>query len=276
MAALVLAPALQGGSSAASAAASEPTPAAAAAVTIDDQAKALLAPPVLVNPLVRTLQPTTPGITLDPTRDYVVKVKAGSVFRTGVTILGGHNVVFENATLQYDPLLAASLDTKARGLMLSSQTGVMWINGLQIRGPLKEGIQMEQKAPGAAVVLQNIAIDPLVGGSYEGWHSDLLQTWAGPAKLVVDNFTGSSDYQGFFLKPNQLAPTLPKPDFFWLRNVTLDVSHGYYALWTDGYGAFPVQTTNVGIKAKSSNRDQWLYPKPSTGDTTWSSVSAIG
>ena len=251
-----------------------PVPETPTRTALDGKAEPLLERPTLVNPLVRELSPGTPGITLDPTRDYVVRVRAGSVFRSMITIKGGRNVVFENAVLQYDPALAGSIDLMPRAVMLAGQTGVMWIKNLQIRGPVKEGIQMEQKAPGVAVVLQDIAIDPLIGGTYAGWHSDLLQTWAGPSKLVVDGFTGSSDYQGFFLKPNQLFLEGPKPEFFWFRDVALDISKGYFALWTDGFGAYPVQTTNVVVKAYSTDRNKWLYPQPKTGDTTWAGVLA--
>jgi hypothetical protein len=242
---------------------------------MDAQALPLLTRPALVAPETKSLTPQAPVLELDPARDYVVQVPVGSVFTTGAAIVGGHNVVLENAVLLYaaPAALTPTAETGVRGLFLKGQTGVMYVNGLQIRGTLNEGIQLDQKAPGAAVVLRGVAIDP-VRGTEADWHADLLQTWAGPAKLVVDDFTGTSNYQGMFLRPNQLWETGPKPDFFWLRNVHLDVSTGFYALWTDGFGAFPLQATGVTVKPRSSDRDQWLWPKPSTGDTTWSEVTA--
>jgi len=237
---------------------------------LDQKAEPLLNRPTLVNPLTVTITPTVPVVVLNNARDYVVKVAAGAVFSREVAISGGHNVVLESATIQY--AAPVDLPVRYRALFLKGQTGVMYVNGLQLRGPLQDGIQMDQKAPHAAVVLRNVDVDP-VHGTFEGYHADLLQTWAGPARLVVDGFTGTSDYQGFFLKPNQLWLDGPKPEFFWLRNVRLDVSTGYYALWTDGFGAFPVQTTDVAVKPYTAYRGAWLWPKPNTGDTTWAGVT---
>jgi hypothetical protein len=250
---------------------SSTTVAAPTGTAMDQKARPLLDRPTLVNPTTVTISPLVPVAVLDPKRDYVVKV-ADAVFDREVAISGGHNVVLENATIRYGAPLGAPVDWMVRALFLKGQTGVMYVNGLQLRGPLHDGIQLDQKAPGVAVVLRNVSVDP-VHGTYDGYHADLLQTWAGPSRLVVDGFTGTSDYQGFFLKPNQLWLDGPKPEYFWFNNVRLDVSHGYYALWTDGFGAFPVQTTDVAVKPYTASRNAWLWPKPSTGDTTWSNVT---
>jgi hypothetical protein len=240
--------------------------------SVDQSATALLSRPTLNKPTTVTVSPLNPVVTLNKSRDYIVRVPTDAVFLSGVAIVGGHNVVLESATIRY----VSPLDTPGwyvRGLFLKGQTGVMYLNGVKIRGPLKDGIQMDERAPDAAVVLRNIDVDP-VWGSYRGYHADVLQTWAGPSKLVVDGLTGTSDYQGFFLPPNQLWPDGPKPQFFWFRNVHLDVSTGYYALWTEGFGAFPVVVHGVYVKPHTANRDAWLWPKPSTGDTTWTDVVA--
>lgn len=242
-------------------------------LTVNQQAIALLDRPALVKPTTVYLTPLTPVLTLDQSRDYIVKVPADAVFTSGAAIVGGRNVTLESATIRYAAPLGAPIDWLVRGLFLKAQAGVMYVNNLQIRGPLEDGIQMDQKAPHAAVVLHNVSVDP-VWGSYEGYHADVLQTWAGPARLVVDNLTGTSNYQGFFLKPNQLWTDGPKPEFFWFRNVQLDLSQGYYALWTDGYGAFPVEVRDVYVRPYTTSRNAWLWPKPSTGDTTWSNVQS--
>ena len=251
-----------------------PSPAAVAGTAMDAQALPLLERPALTNPITLQITPAAPEVkNLDPNQDYIVTVAPG-IYTKNAKIWGGHNVVLENAVLVYASPTAAqpTKDVGVRGLYLTGQTGVMYVNGLQIRGTLNEGIQLSETEPGATVVLRNIAIDP-VTGSEDTWHADLLQTWAGPAKLVVDGFTGTSNFQGMFLTPNQKWNG-PKPEFFWLRNVHLNVALGRYALWTDGFGAFPLQTTDVTVKPRSENRDQWLWPKPSTGDTTWQNVTA--
>jgi hypothetical protein len=243
--------------------------------SVSAQADGLLQRPQLVRPLVVSLTPATQSRTLDASRDYVITVPAGTVFTHPVTITGGHNVVLENSVIRYAAPPGAALNWRARGLYLTNQTGVMWVSGLDIRGPLSEGIDLSQRQPRAAVVLRDIRID-LVTGSYDTNHADLLQTWAGPDRLVVAGFQGSSSYQGMFLKPNDLWQAGPKPSYFVLRDVDLDVSTGRYALWTDGFGAFPLETRNTTVRPNPErpSRDSWLWPKPSTGDTTWQKVVA--
>jgi hypothetical protein len=239
----------------------------------DSDAQSLLAAPQLVNPQTVNLTATTPILHLNNSVDYVVKVTS-SALTAGAAIVGGHNVVVQNATLAYQAPAGADSTWRVRGLYLENQTGEMYINGLKMTGPLDDGIQMDERVSGVPVVLQNVNI-AFVDGSFDGYHADLLQTWAGPSRLVVNNFTGTSDYQGFFLTPNQLWPTGPKPTYFWLNNVKINDATGNYALWTDGYGAFPIEVHNVQVVAKSANRNAWLWPKPSTGDTTWSNVVAV-
>ena len=250
----------------------DPLAARAAAVVQADQ---LLVRPALTTPTTITMSSGTSYVSMDPARDYIIKIKAGTVFTRPLSLVGGRNVVFEDAVMQYAPPLGAEPDWLVRGLYLVDQTGVMWVRNLQIRGPLLEGIDMSQKK-GASVVLRDIAIDP-VYGSQLGHHADVLQTWAGPGRLVVDGLTGTSSFQGVFLQPADTWDG-PDPDFIVLRNIQLDMSLGVYALMSYAHGAYPIVATDISVKYNPvrPSRDQWLWPKPSTGDTTWASVIGIG
>ena len=250
-------------------------PLAARATDAVVQADKLLVRPVLTAPTTITMSSGTSYVTMDPTRDYIIKIKAGTVFPRSVTLTGGRNVVFEDAVMQYAPPVGAEPGWLARGLYLVDQTGVMWVSNLQIRGPLSEGIDLSQKK-NASVVLRNIAVDP-VYGSQTGHHADVLQTWAGPGRLVVDGLTGTSNFQGIFLQPADTWDG-PDPDFIVLRNISLDTSQGIYALSSYAHGAYPIVASGISVKYNPArpSRDQWLWPKPSTGDTTWADVVGIG
>ena len=252
-----------------------PSPSKPSDASVSSRATALMVRPKQTNPLRVALTPATQGLRLSATRDYVVTIPQGTVFTHPVTIAGGHNVILENSVLQYVRPVGASPSWTVRGLYLTDQTGVMWVKGLQVRGPLSEGIDLSQKQPHAAVVLLDVALDT-VTGSVSTNHADLLQTWAGPDRLVVSNFEGSSTYQGMFLKPRDAWAEGPPPSFFSLRDVRLDVSTGHYALWTEGYDAFPVEVRDVVVRPNPTrpSRDAWLWPKPSTGDTTWRAVQS--
>jgi hypothetical protein len=242
----------------------------------DEQAAALLVPPALNNPTSVQIDAAHTTLVLSSTRDYAVHIAPGAVLTRGVRILGGHNVVLAPGVLSYSRPAGSSPTWVTRGLYLKGQTGTMYVSGLSIEGPLNEGIDLDQRMHNAAVVLKDIEIGPIVG-SYKGHHADLLQTWAGPAKLVVQGFRGTSNYQGFFLMPNQRWKRGPHPQLFWLHDVDLDLRTGYYALWTVGHSAFPLYVrSNVDVETNPTRpaRDEWLWPKPSTGDTTWSAVGA--
>jgi hypothetical protein len=143
-----------------------------------------------------------------------------------------------------------------------------------------EGIDLQEPVRGATVVLRDVLIDK-VHGSYTTNHADLIQTWAGPSRLLIDGFTGTTGYQGFFLLPNQLYKG-PSPRVFDLRNVDIDDSHGGYALWlSDQHGSFPLHVQNVVVRANPLRtwRGWWLWgfqgqDSNAPGMGTWAAVAA--
>jgi hypothetical protein len=222
--------------------------------------------PALRDPITVVADAGHRDLRLDPTRDYLVSLAPGAVsIPGGLSISGGHDVVIDAGHI--------AVPDAAGGLVLKGQTGVMWVHDLRISGPeLMEGIDLDQREPGATVVLRNVLVDA-VHGSAATNHADLLQTWAGPARLLVDGFTGSTDYQGFFLLPNQHFAG-PEPQYFDLRHVDID-DHGGYALWRGTGSTWPLRLQDVQVRPNPAKpgRDQWLWPKPSGGDGSWSAVA---
>lgn len=234
LAALVVALALtQRGESAAEPEPTLPTP-SVAAETVD---RLSWAPPKLTSPTLVTVTATTPKIELRSDRDYIVKLPATPLqLSGGLRIEGGRNVVLLGGEIVVPPKSEASDSRKRTGLLLKNQTGTIHVEGLRISGQdLAEGINLDQ-SEGATVVLQNIHVET-VHGSRDGHHADVLQTWAGPARLRVDGLTGSTEYQGLFLLPQQFVDTPPVE--FDLRRIVItgkpDGANGgaAYLLWTD-------------------------------------------
>jgi hypothetical protein len=91
-----------------------------------------------------------------------------------------------------------------RGLLLLDQRGKIHVEGVQIDGPgLSEGIQMGQTY-GATVQLERIFVGHVRARDTVGFtdnHPDLVQTWAGPKRLLIDSLSGTTDFQGLFLDP---------------------------------------------------------------------------
>jgi hypothetical protein len=227
------------------------------------------APPTLTNPT--TVRPTNSSRTLqlDPNRDYIIEMPSSPlVGELGLKITGGRNVVLIGGEIHHPQWWPAGMASSNRGLFLVDQTGTVHVEGLYISGLLTEGIQLDQ-TKGARVQLQNIRVDRVVG-SQDGNHADLLQTWSGPRELLIDGFSGSTTYQGFFLTPNQ-SYSGPPPERVEIHNVDISgTAESRYLYWSEG--TFPITMSNVWATPSSSrvsNTDQFLWPK---GTGVWSTV----
>jgi hypothetical protein len=265
----------------------EPSPAPSApapAPTVSALPPVPLPPPVpsawdrpsLSNPTTVQISDAHHVLVLNQSQDYIVQCPPGTLeLSAALNIWGGHNVVFENCDLD----ITAS-DWAAR---FSNTAGTLWIHDVHFGGPnLTGGIQMQE--PGATVVMRDVLFDT-VYGSLNTNHAELIQTWAGPSRLMIDGLTGSTTYQGLFLEPNQFD-TGPPPTVFDLRHINIDDSQGAYALWLGAVDGSPsgdesgailtwnVQDVYVVPNPARTWPGWWLWPQPSTGDPTWASVIA--
>jgi hypothetical protein len=190
------------------------------------------------------------SVTLDDNKDYriVLQQSPVTVGAGGLTITGGHHVV----------LIGGTIASSGRGLYLKNQTGTVHIERIAITGSLTEGIDLDQRK-GATVQLINIRIDQ-VRGSYTTNHADVVQTWAGPAVLRIDDLTASTTYQGLFLLPHQF---FQGPVGSWdFRNVGIAGTAGSgYLLWKE-VGAV-IRATNVSVYKAGGSTNKMLWPNAS-------------
>lgn len=221
--------------------------------------------PVLRSPTTIVLGPRTYNLKLDPARDYVLGCPQAAVtLPWTLSIWGGHDIVLQNCDLHVAHNWVASF---------KDQTGTLWIHDVHFGGRrLTGGIQLQE--PESTVVMRDVLFDA-VYGSYRTNHAELVQTWAGPRRLLIDGMTGSDTYQGLFLLPNQLY-TGSAPSVFDLRHINIDDSAGGYALWL-GDLLKPIATWNVSDVYVKPNRRRrwrgwWLWPEPHAGRSVWSHV----
>lgn len=167
------------------------------------------------------------------------------------------------------------------GMSLKDQLGTTWIHDVHISGArLMEGIDLQE--PDATVVLRDVLIDT-VHGSYATNHADLIQSWSGPRRLLIDGLSGRTEYQGFFLLPNQWDSG-PAPTVFDLRHVDIDDTNGAYALWVGDVTGNSIPTWNVDNVYVAPNpartwRGWWLWgfreqDSNTPGQGTWANVVA--
>lgn len=223
------------------------------------------APPALSSPTVISLTDGTGTLKLAAGQDYLVQLPTDRpvVMPQGLTISGGRNVVVIGGTIDVAGGYKASGGTTRRGMYLVGQSGTVFVEGVRFEsstsGTLTEGIDLDQRL-GAAVILQNIHLDRLVG-TFSTNHADGVQTWAGPRELLIDGLWIDSEYQGMFLLPNQHF-TGPMPELFDFRNVSITGgSSAGYMIWKDNQ-VFPWHLFNVFVSPGShaiADRSHYLW-----------------
>jgi hypothetical protein len=183
--------------------------------------------------------------------------------RSGPIIAGGRNVVLEDCDIE--------ITGPYGGMVIEDVAREFWLHDVHVGGRrLTQGIDLQD--PGATVVMRDVLIDKVHGG-YHTNHAELIQTWAGPSRLLIDGFVGSTTYQGFFLLPNQWYNGSP-PRVFDFRHVYIDDSRGAYALWRGGHWPLHLQDVYVKPNPARTWRGWWLWPQPSSGDRSWARVNA--
>jgi hypothetical protein len=231
--------------------------------------------PKLNSPTTLTVSASHTQFHLDKDRDYVIKLPTNhEKLDAGVSLIGGRNVVIDGGIITVPDRASdqPANENNRRGLYLDNQTGVTWVHDVRIDGELSEGIDINDQNVTSKVILLAIRAGRVSGYS-SAHHPDLLQLFAGPHALYVDGFSGSTDYQGFFLLPEQHYPGHP-PRLISLNNVSIDDSKGAYALWRSVGDTWPLDLSNVCVVPPKTSRDLWLWPKPSSGDSSWQEVKA--
>lgn len=221
------------------------------------------APPTLEDPKTVRAVSGDSTLVLEDGQDYVVRLPRDQplVASGGLSITGGEDVVLVGGEIRAPEEEEEGLDR--RGLYLKEQTGTVHVEGVRLTGPLSEGINLSQPE-GATVQLQNVIIDE-VRGERDGHHADLLQTWAGPARLRVDGLTGRSDYQGMFLAPMEFGEEEPQEfDLRRLRIAGVD-SHGYMLWGPDDAPYLEVTDSEVTVE-RDRGRDLIFEPQDAWED----------
>jgi len=218
------------------------------------------APPQLDSPTIVNVSDSNHFLRLDPTRDYLVRMPTTKLsVLGGLVIVGGHNVVLVGGVITI-PSWGLVHPTDNRGLYLKNQTGTVHVEGLLIDnsgGALSEGINVN--APKATIHLENVRVEGVHERDevhFSSNHPDLIQSWAGPAELRVDRFTGTTDYQGIYLAPQELGERL-QPRRIDLRRVNIEtMASARYLLWQ--VGTAPLRLDDV-----------WIRPSPGRYEVVW-------
>ena len=170
-------------------------------------------------------------------------------------------------------------------------TGSVFIEGVEIDGKRLsgDGINVSgKKGFTPDVYIQNARVMNINGFS-GGEHADIFQAQGDIGQLRVDHLTGSSNYQGFFLRPEFLiaGATIKNVNLRFLPNTHQRVT---YLLWMrnseDATNAYPVSLEAVYIEPREGQRvaAQAVFPSERSsrakavekdGKVTWQAGSLI-
>jgi hypothetical protein len=226
------------------------------------------APPTMENPITIEVGRNGGEFTLQPEQDYRIVLTETVAAPGGVSLIGGRDIVLIGGHITI-PWTGADADgSRRRALLLQHQTGTVHIEGLLIDnagGDLSEGIQIDAKR--AVVQIQNVRITGIHAHDEIGFtdnHPDLIQPWGGARELLIDHFTGTTDYQGFFLVANygELGRVV-------LRNVNVTgTATAKYLLWKapESGPTFPLEFDNVWFDTTATAGRLAIWPdSQSTG-----------
>ena len=217
------------------------------------------APPVLVNPVVVTIQPGDFTASCQG-RDCRLVWPAGRhvgavrIFDArNLVSIGGWNSVPQPADHSNAP--------PSRIHEVSGATGVVHIEGLlgdASAGGMSDGLDFN--SPKAVVQIENVRIDGIFG-FYDQFHADCIQPFGGIKALRVDHFTCRTGYQGLSLWPVSASPPGWSVD---LRNVDVTsigpIIHGGHN--DGGYLYWPCQAADCANVARTSLANVYLQPRP--------------
>jgi hypothetical protein len=217
---------------------------------------------------------------LAPGRDYRIVLRRTVRAVGGLSLIGGRNVVVEGGHITIPPAGPQATGGDRRGLLIEGQTGTVHVEGLLIDnagGDLSEGINIA--APRAIVQIQNTRVAGVHARDETGFtdnHPDVIQTYGGVRELRVNRLTGTTTYQGLFLRGDS-APVgrveLSKVNI-------VGSSTASYLLWkrcNAPYPApcqgpdFPIGVTDVWVRP-APGRSLRLSLKPEPPGGPWDGV----
>ena len=237
-------------------------------------------PPKLVKPGVVVVREGRGTVRLASNRDYRVVLERPFRERGGVQIIGGHDVVLVGGHITISRAGPRATVADRRGLLIAGQTGTVHVEGLLIDdagGDLSEGVQIA--APRARVQIQNTRVAGVHARDRKRFsdnHPDVIQTPGGVGELRLHRFTGTTTYQGLFLRGDRG----PVGRVRMSKVNVVGSPTARYLLWkrcADSYPApcsgpdFPLAASDVWVRpADGRSLRLSLKPEPPAGD--WAGV----
>lgn len=189
----------------------------------------VLHPPALSDPTTVQVTSANRLFLLEAGRDYVVEMPSVPL-DGGLTIVGGRNIVIMGGEIVDEtPIPSTEPPKNAYGLYLKEQTGTVHIEGLWIHGRgIGDALALSQ-ASGATVQVQNsrfASMHPVK----DNVHTDGIQSWAGPTRLLLHNVTIRTAGVGLQVQPREYSH-VPIDVWEYDRVNIVQTTSDAFALW---------------------------------------------
>ena len=235
-------------------------------------------PPALTNPI--TVKVSSGKSFYGPfpdQQDVIVKMPA-TLMTNNIKVVGGRNLRLIGGSIAP----ASGLGFVVRFVDV---TGSVFIEGVEIDGKnlSGDGINVSGKMGFTPdVYIQNVRVVN-INGFTAGEHADIFQAQGDIGKLHIDHLTGTSNYQGLFLRPQFMvtSATIKNVNLSYFPNPHQQVT---YLLWMrdaeDSTKTYPVSLESVYIQPREgqtvagqsvfpSERSKWAKAVEEHGQVTW-------
>lgn len=209
------------------------------------------APPALSNPTTIKVTNQNSRLFLSAGKDYVIDMPSSPLTASGgLWLIGGRNVVVIGGEISDNsPISSGTSVDEAYGIYLKGQTGTVHLEGLWVHGRgIGQALVMDE-SEGATVQVEHCRFETLHPVGYV--HTDGIQSWAGPNRLLVNELTIKTAGVGLQTQPRQYSNVAIAGWEY--RHVDIEhLTPDAYALWKDTSSAWWPEV----------HQDFWLKTNP--------------
>lgn len=185
-------------------------------------------PPELTDPVTINLGQGQTSNALDNGTDYIINLPP--YVKLGVTeFVGGRNlhIIGGSISVPGSTYLESPAVTHFSALHIKGQQGTVHIEGIEF-SCVAGGHSWDcvyTNCPSATVQIQNCRVNQLKGDE-PGHHADIFQIGDGCGELRMDMLTGSTNYQGIFLKTNPALAGLGRYGKMYFSRINIKADPG--------------------------------------------------
>ncbi len=201
----------------------------------------------MTSPVTINVTNANARLNLNAGQDYIVKLPGTPLTASGgLWLIGGRNIIVVGGEIFDDsPISSPTSVDEAYGIYLKNQTGTVHLEGLWVHGRgVGQAVVMDE-GQGATVQIQNCRFETLHPVGYV--HTDGIQSWSGPKKLLLDRVTIQTAGVGIQVQPRQYSP-VSLGSWSWHRMNVVQQTAAAYALWKNSDAWWALDQSDLFVR----------------------------